>query len=359
MPRILSQILTTQTRRAGIALLAVGLSASLAACGSKDADTAATPSAGGSAAASAPASAPASDPAASTSASAPATPTVKPAMIKDLSALDVAPTTVGKAPTVKAKWPLAIEKSQTKVLTPGKGETVAKGATVKVNYHGVNARDGKVFDSSFKNGQPATFSLRGVVPGFTKAIEGQKLGSRVVTMMTAADGYAEGNPQAGIQKGDNLVFVIDILETSKNVAPKAGLPTVKDDAQGMPTATVPKTAAPTETVVQPLVQAPGEKVTDKFMVQVAYRAWDWKTGKLLEDSYSAQQAPQPVQVSQLIPSMKKALVGQTVGSRVMVVIPPKDQPKPQASSASPSATPSAPTQTLVYVIDIQQGQAGA
>lgn len=352
MPRNFLTTKTTQTvRRAGVALLAVGLSATLVACGNKDAEPAATPTPGASSAASAPA--------ASGSASAAATPTVKPAMIKDLSALTVTPATVGKAPTVKAKWPLAIEKTQTKVLTPGTGEAVAKGATVKVNYHGVNARDGKVFDSSFQRGQAATFSLRGVVAGFTKAIEGQKLGSRVVVMMTAADGYPEGQPDAGILKGDNLIFVIDILESSKNVAPKAGLPTVKDDAQGIPTATVPKTAAPTETVVQPLVQAPGEKVTDKFMVQVAYRAWDWQSGKLLEDSYSAQQAPQPIQVSQLIPSMKKALVGQTVGSRVMVVIPPKDQPKPQASSASPSATPSAPTQTLVYVIDIQQGQAGA
>ncbi|MEL4357402.1 MULTISPECIES: FKBP-type peptidyl-prolyl cis-trans isomerase [unclassified Luteococcus] len=354
MPRIFSQTMTTPLRRAGVALLAVGLSASLAACGSKEGDDAsASPSAAASGASSAPAAS------ASGSASAAATPTVKPTQVKDLSGITVAPATVGKAPKVTAKWPLAIDKSQTKVLTPGTGETVAKGATVKVNYQGVNARDGKVFDSSFERGQAATFSLRGVVPGFTKAIEGQKLGSRVVTMMTAADGYADGNPNAGIQKGDNLVFVIDILETSKNVAPKAGLPTIKDDAQGIPTATMPKTAAPAETVVQPLVQAPGEKVTEKFMLQVAYRAWDWKTGKLLEDSYSAQQAPQPLQVSQLIPAMKKGLVGQTVGSRVMVVIPPKDQPKPQANSASPSATPSASTQTLVYVIDIQQGQAGA
>jgi FKBP-type peptidyl-prolyl cis-trans isomerase len=52
------------------------------------------------------------------------------------------------------------------------------------------------------------------VPGFQKAIAGQKVGSTVAVAMTSADGYPEGQPAAGIQPGDSLVFAIKILDAS-------------------------------------------------------------------------------------------------------------------------------------------------
>jgi peptidylprolyl isomerase len=79
---------------------------------------------------------------------------------------------------------------------------------------GVNGRDGSVFDSSYQQGAPVQFSLDGVVPGFQKAIAGQKVGSTVAVAMTSADGYPDGQPSAGIQKGDSLIFAIKILDAS-------------------------------------------------------------------------------------------------------------------------------------------------
>jgi len=79
---------------------------------------------------------------------------------------------------------------------------------------GVNGRDGNVFDSAYERGTPADFPLTGVVPGFQKAIAGQKVGSTVAVAMDPADGYPEGQPAAGIQKGDSLVFAIKILSAS-------------------------------------------------------------------------------------------------------------------------------------------------
>ena len=76
---------------------------------------------------------------------------------------------------------------------------------------GVNGRDGTVFDSSYERGVPVDFPLDRVVPGFQKAIAGQKVGSTVAVAMTSADGYANGNPQAGIEAGDTLVFAIKII----------------------------------------------------------------------------------------------------------------------------------------------------
>ena len=115
--------------------------------------------------------------------------------------------------TVPAPW--AISSTQTKVLRDSSNpQVVGENSRVIVNYVGVNGRTGAVFDSSFQRGQEATFSLERVITGFKNGIAGQKVGSRVLIGMTGADGYPQGNPQAGIQAGDSLVFVVDIIASS-------------------------------------------------------------------------------------------------------------------------------------------------
>ena len=140
----------------------------------------------------------------------------------------------GKAPKVTVKSPWAIDKTRTKVLTPSKGAEVKEGQTVEVNYTGVNGRTGKTFDSSFARGAPVAFSLAQVVPGFSKGLVGQRQGSRVLIAMPGSDGYdsAGGNPQIGIEVGDTLIFVVDLVTVQLKgpegtpVKPKPGLPTV-------------------------------------------------------------------------------------------------------------------------------------
>jgi len=118
------------------------------------------------------------------------------------------------APVVNVKAPFSVTETQVHTLKAGDGPVVAATARVSVCYMGVNGRDGSVFDSSYEQGAPVEFSLNGVVPGFQKAIAGQKVGSTVAVAMTSADGYPEGQPSAGIQKGDSLIFAIKILDAS-------------------------------------------------------------------------------------------------------------------------------------------------
>ena len=77
---------------------------------------------------------------------------------------------------------------------------VAPTASVSVCYMGVDGRDGHVFDSSHERGTPVDFPLTGVVPGFQKAIAGQKVGSTVAVAMTSADGYPSGEPGRGFSR---------------------------------------------------------------------------------------------------------------------------------------------------------------
>lgn len=96
-------------------------------------------------------------------------------------------------------------------LIQGDGDVVADGATVVVNYHGVNWNTGEVFDSSFDRGSPATFSTAQVIQGFHDAIVGQKIGSRVVVIIPSDLGYGDAGSGDMIKGGDTLVFVVDIL----------------------------------------------------------------------------------------------------------------------------------------------------
>lgn len=118
------------------------------------------------------------------------------------------------APRVDVQAPFSVTETQVQTLKAGEGPVVADTATVSVCYMGVNGRDGTVFDSAYERGTPADFPLDGVVPGFQKAIAGQKVGSTVAVAMASADGYPNGQPAAGIQPGDSLIFALKILDAS-------------------------------------------------------------------------------------------------------------------------------------------------
>ena len=105
-------------------------------------------------------------------------------------------------------------KLETAVLIKGDGPVVSAGASVTVHYTGVLWSDGTVFDSSWSRNTPATFSLDGVVPGFAQAIEGQTVGSQILAVIPPELAYG-GQDNGTIPPGSTLVFVIDILGTTK------------------------------------------------------------------------------------------------------------------------------------------------
>jgi FKBP-type peptidyl-prolyl cis-trans isomerase len=105
---------------------------------------------------------------------------------------------------------------QIAVLKKGDGEVVADGATVTVQYYGINWNTATVFDQSWTGGGPTSFSTAGVVEGFAKGMIGQTVGSQVIVVIPPELGYGPsgGSPDAGIGADDTIVFVIDILATA-------------------------------------------------------------------------------------------------------------------------------------------------
>jgi len=98
----------------------------------------------------------------------------------------------------------------------GNGAQVKKGQTVVVQYEGLVWRTGQIFDSSFSKSK-SLFATRigvgDVVPGWDEGLVGQTVGSRMLLVVPPDKGYgAQGQPDAGIQGTDTMVFVVDILD---------------------------------------------------------------------------------------------------------------------------------------------------
>jgi peptidylprolyl isomerase len=103
-----------------------------------------------------------------------------------------------------------------KPVIVGNGAQVKKGQTVVVQYEGLVWRTGQIFDSSFSKSK-SLFATRigvgDVVPGWDEGLVGQTVGSRMLLVVPPDKGYgAQGQPDAGIQGTDTMVFVVDILD---------------------------------------------------------------------------------------------------------------------------------------------------
>jgi peptidylprolyl isomerase len=119
---------------------------------------------------------------------------------------------LSKEPKVKPPSGPAPKKLEIKDLITGTGPAAKAGASVTVNYVGVLFKGGKVFDASWKRGEPSTFSLSGVIPGWTKGIPGMKVGGRRELIIPPKLAY--GNQRTNsIPSNSALVFVIDLLGT--------------------------------------------------------------------------------------------------------------------------------------------------
>ena len=264
-----------------------------------------------------------------------------------------------KAPTVTFKTkPLSVKVTTTKVVTEGKGAKLTKANSIVFNYSLFNGKDGKQIESSFgKQSAGMDLSSTTLLPGLSKGLDGQQIGSRLLVAIPPADAFGDkGNAQAGFGPTDTVIFFIDLVSastplktaTGAAVPPKAGLPTVTVDGAKAAVITVPKTAAPTKLIIQPLIKGTGPAVKAKQTIKVNYTGVLWKDGKKF-DASGDRGAPVDFQIGagQVIPGWDKGLVGQTVGSRILLVVPPAD-----GYGAAGKAPTIGAKDTLVFVVDI-------
>lgn len=267
-------------------------------------------------------------------------------------------------PTVTFAAPIRASETQREVLVTGTGKAIADGETVNINFSAYDGATGKnLADSPYDGATYLTIlnelstdpNSGAALPGIVKAIQCLPIGSRVVAVTSAADAFGEsGNSQLGVAPDTSLVIVADVVSVSATrawgtdqPAPDGFPSVVLDPKTGQPGVTMPKDAPPTETKIAVLKKGDGEVVGDNADVEVQYSGYIWQTGEIFDSSWTKGQTA-TFNVNQVIAGFRDALVGQTVGSQVAVIIPPD-----QGYGANPpSGSAITPTSTLFFVVDI-------
>ncbi|MCX4913670.1 FKBP-type peptidyl-prolyl cis-trans isomerase [Streptomyces sp. NPDC060011] len=297
-----------------------------------------------------------SSPSPSASASAPPPPKIVDGPLPAITA----GTKFGEKPTVAKGSGDPSKDLAVKTVIAGGGKTVAENDYIQANYLGQVWSTAKVFDNSYDRKTPLVIQLAqgGIIDGWRYGLVGKKAGSRVEMSVPPTWGYGtQGNAQAGIKGTDTLVFVVDIENTfnSKSSAKgkdvpqsDAALPKVGTNTDGKaPSIDVPKADAPTKLVAEYVIEGDGETVAADSSVLVQYKGVLWDGGKEFDSTYSRGQLTS-FSLQQVVKGWAQGLTGKKVGSRVLIVIPPKlgYGDKPPAGSGIKKDS------TLVFSVDI-------
>src|SRR5437762_2318437 len=156
---------------------------------------------------------------------------------------------------------------QYKVLTDGSGESPKPGDVVTVNYRGTLI-DGTEFDSSYKRGQPATFSVTGVIKGWTEALEQMKPGAKWQLFIPSDLAYGERGSGPTIGPNATLQFEVELV-SSKPAAPAPA-------------------AAPAQPVTSDIIKVPSKEELEKGAKIEVIKAADLE--KLQKEQKEKQQA---------------------------------------------------------------------
>jgi FKBP-type peptidyl-prolyl cis-trans isomerase FklB len=103
---------------------------------------------------------------------------------------------------------------QYKILEPGEGDVPGPADLATVHYRGTLI-DGTQFDSSYDRGQPATFPVGGVIPGWTEALQMMKPGAKWQLFIPAELAYGERGAGQDIGPNATLLFDVELISVEK------------------------------------------------------------------------------------------------------------------------------------------------
>lgn len=243
----------------------------------------------------------------------------------------------------------------------GKGPAIKAGDIVQTHFLAKNWRGGTVLAETFTTGKPTLIPVGAgqTLPGWEKGLLGKPVGSRIVIVTPPAEGLGpQGNPQLKVAGTDTIVTVMDVLNAFNGtssadgtpVTPAAGLPVVTASAGTAPKVTFPGGYTPGPLlVVQQLLKGSGQTVAKGDTMLAQYVGVLARSGKVFDSSWSRKQpATFEIGTGKVVAGWDEGLVGQPVGSRVLLVLPPnKGYGKDGNAQAGITGT-----DTLVFVVDI-------
>ncbi|MEO5535146.1 MAG: hypothetical protein ABIR17_08455 [Pseudolysinimonas sp.] len=258
---------------------------------------------------------------------------------------------LGEAPKITANGPFDVDTVQRTVLSTGPGDVVQRGDYVQLAVTILNATTG--------DQAPGTAVARTLLdpgsmqPGLLDTVLCSTVGSRVVGVVPSDEAYGTaGQPDLAIGPDDDVVFVVDVIAVillHASGTPQAlpdGFPSLRldFDTAGRPTVGIPAVDPPATRQVATLIVGPGTVVaaTDEFLIQ--FEAVNWRTGAVFDQTWG----DAPRSLLSVVPGVTSAIIGSTVGSRLIVICPPVDG----FGAIGDPAAGVLGTDTVVYVVDI-------
>ena len=231
---------------------------------------------------------------------------------------------------------LAPASTERLVVVEGSGEEVAADDRVMVAYAYFNGETGdKIGHIGYDEMGPDMIPADPEAPyliGLVHTLLCSQVGDRVAGVIPAEEAFgAAGAPEYGLGEGVSIIFIADILGIQPPPEPPLeqlvgnqkptpeGFPEVSIDGTTVDY-TLPEGEVPTTYAVATLIEGEGTMVYDGAEVVVHYHGVNWNTGEVFDSSFDRGE-PASFPTSGVIPGFRDGLVGQNVGSRVLITIP--------------------------------------
>lgn len=254
---------------------------------------------------------------------------------------------LGKKPTVAFKTPMTVENNSYAILQKGDGAVIEDGDRVCSQGIAINVKDGSELMSTWEKNTPdcstvVSSDTSQMTAAYYNLIKGQKLNS------TIAIGVNDSN-----SSGTSYLMVLTFVSKSKDLTKAEGTK-VMDVPSGLPKVTLDKDGKPSidmngykgsdSLVSQDLIKGNGAEVKDTQTVVANYTGW-LLDGTQFDSSWDRGESSS-FSLDSVIKGWKQGLAGHTVGSQVLLVVPPDLGYGNKKQSSIPANS------TLVFVVDI-------
>ncbi len=266
-----------------------------------------------------------------------------------LSALELEGVEANTAPEkVNFKAPLGIANPSATVLSEGTGAEIEPGDLMRINFVQFDGASGDQSFSTYDK-DSAQVIIEGdeqIFPVLMEAFSNSKIGARIAfgTPEVALSETAQGQP--------SILFIMEVSEivsdqpSGEEVPHVEGNPAVTFDADGIPEVDIPEDfKVGSELQVVPLIKGEGSVVSDLAQVTVNYTGWKASNGEKFDSSLDRDRAFQFSTAGGVIQGWMDGVKGQTVGSRVLLLIP-------KELGYGGSAGHELEKEDLIFVVDI-------
>ena len=256
---------------------------------------------------------------------------------------------LGSKPDISFKTPFKVENQTHQVIQKGDGEVIRDGDRVCTRSLALDAKTGKVISSTWDKSSPECSIVisKKSIPAYYDTFKGLKVNS---TVAVGIDESGSGSSKAT----ESYIMALTFVSRSKNLTRAQGqkvtdlpsdLPKISLDDKGKPSLDLNGYQPKGGLVVQPLIKGKGAKVGQHQSVSANYTGWLASDGKQFDSSWDRGQASD-FSLDQVVKGWQQGLAGQTVGSQVLLVVPPDLGYGNQKQQKIPANS------TLIFVVDI-------